>query len=166
MFPRRTLSILIPSALAIATFTVPAWSRVPGGEAHESPEPRLVLPGDRPIEPGTPIVLRWTAADSVSELEMLLSTDGGATYRQWISPRLDPATRAFCWTVPLGHGPLRVRIRYHRRGREIEGPPLELRTTDLPGSGARPLGLPPVTPVPSPRDEHRAQSRPAVPSPS
>jgi len=91
--------------------------------AHEA-EPRLILPGGCLVRAGEVVDLQWSAADSISELEILLSTDGGRHYSVCISPELDPSRCEFLWRVPpLRSGSLCLRIRYNRRGREIEGAP-------------------------------------------
>src|SRR5215813_3271044 len=73
------------------------------GVATASPtttEPRLMLPGWHTVRAGQLLALRWSPADSVSELEILLSTDGGRHYSHCISPRLDPRRCRFVWRVP------------------------------------------------------------------
>jgi hypothetical protein len=87
-------------------------------------EPSIDLPGDRIVRAGRWIDLQWSAADQVTELEILISTDGGRHYAVCISPRLDPGLHHFLWRVPCAtSGPLRMRIRFNRGGREIEGAP-------------------------------------------
>src|SRR5689334_11970857 len=66
---------------------------------HES-EPRLIVPAGSVVRAGQWIDLHWTAAESIVELEVLLSTDGGRTYSVCISPQMDPAQRHFVWQVP------------------------------------------------------------------
>jgi hypothetical protein len=113
------------------------------------PEPRLVLPGDRVVHAGQWIDLRWTPADSVSELEILLSLDGGRHYSLCVSPPLDPKRGCFSWHVPAIEGrALKMRIRFNRGGREIEGAPTApffVGGSDR--GGALPLGLPPLDPA-------------------
>jgi hypothetical protein len=115
-----------------------ARASVPEGDS----EPGLILPGSHAVLPGQVIVLEWTAAEHVQELEILLSLDGGRTYPRWISPQLRPQDRRFVWRVPLGLGPsVRMRIRFNRDGREIEGAPsAPLAIADL--RAPQPLGLP------------------------
>jgi hypothetical protein len=109
---------------------------------EEELEPQLILPGSHAVLPGQVIVLEWTAAEDVQELEILLSLDGGRTYPRWISPQLHPGDRRFVWRVPLDLGPsVRMRIRFNRGGREIEGAPsAPLAIADL--RAPQPLGLP------------------------
>jgi len=109
----------------------------------EPRQPALILPGGHAVRPGQLIDLRWSAADSISELEILLSTDGGRRYTRCISSQLDPARRQFLWRVPdLGAHALQLRIRFNRGGREIEGAPaaplIVTGATNVP----EPLGLP------------------------
>ena len=106
------------------------------------PAPELILRGSHAVLSGQVIVLEWTAAERVQELEILLSLDGGHTYPRWISPQLSPRARRFVWRVPLGLGPsVRMRIRFNRGGREIEGAPsAPLAIADL--RAPQPLGLP------------------------
>src|SRR5262245_10040399 len=59
------LAILLPLSYARA------------GEAEDEREPRLILEGGHPVQAGQVIVLEWTAAFEVEELEILLSLDGG-----------------------------------------------------------------------------------------
>src|SRR5437763_141636 len=94
------------------------------GRAHAGTRaPRLILPGDHAVRSGQLIELKWTPADSISELEILLSLDGGRHYTMCISPSLDPLRCRFVWRVPDVDAPLRMRIRFNRGGREIEGAP-------------------------------------------
>ena len=119
----------------------PAWA----DEREQEEGPRLILPGSLAVHPGQEIVLAWTSDDDVSELEILLSLDGGHTYPIWISPRLSPRDRRFVWRVPdSGGGSLRMRIRFNRGGREIEGAPTASLDV-VPAGTPEPLGLPPVS---------------------
>lgn len=127
--------------------------RAPGVRAETdrgADEPRLVVGGDLRIEPGRRIDLQWSATDDVRELEILLSTDGGATFTTCISPQLDPDRHHFEWRVPARlSGRLCLRIRFNRGGREIEGAPIRLDRSA--GDEALPLGLPaPEAPSRSP----------------
>jgi len=91
-------------------------------------DPRLRLPAGASVRPGEIVTFRWEPSDSsISELEILLSVDGGRWYTERISPRLDPRTGAYSWRVPnLGVARMRFRIRFNRGGREIEGEPSAL----------------------------------------
>src|SRR5216117_3562217 len=78
-------------------------------------QPRLILPGNRVVRAGQLIDLHWAPTDSVSELEILISLDGGRHYSLCISPRLDPTSCHYLWRVPnLGDTPLSMRIRFNR----------------------------------------------------
>jgi hypothetical protein len=114
------------------------------GEEREESEPRLFLPGGHVVRAGQWIDLRWTKADEIAELEILLSVDGGKHYTIWVSPRLDPDRCRYLWRVPaVGNAALSIRIRFNRGGREIEGAPTPLqlaRDEDQP----EPLALPPL----------------------
>jgi len=90
----RTLGIVACLALAL----------IGGGAASSEPreesEPELILPGGHVVRPGQWIELRWTKADEISELEILLSVDGGRHYSVCISPQLDPNRCSFLWRAP------------------------------------------------------------------
>jgi hypothetical protein len=93
-------------------------------EPHGVGGPRLILPGAHAVQTGQMVALRWSPADSISELEILLSVDGGRHYSRSISPSLDPKRCEFVWRVPdLGTAKVWLRIRFNRGGREIEGAP-------------------------------------------
>jgi hypothetical protein len=125
---------------------------------HES-EPRLIVPEGSVVRAGQWIDLHWTAAESIVELEVLLSTDGGRTYPVCISPRMDPEERHFVWQVPADAGAEpRLRIRYNRGGREIEGPPTRVLKRMAGGEQPEPLGLPIERAVPRP-ERSRAPDR-------
>jgi hypothetical protein len=150
---------MIAAALLLALTSSRSFAREPEGKS----EPELVMPGNRAVHAGELIELRWTAADAVSELEILLSLDGGRHYTLCISPQLDPRRCAFLWRVPeLGRGTLTMRIRFNRGGREIEGAP-SAPLVVTPGGDARaePLGLP-VTP--GERDSRPARDRGDAPT--
>jgi hypothetical protein len=113
-------------------------------ERRERSEPRLILPGSHEVQAGQLVALEWTAADDVTELEILLSLDGGRTYPIWVSPRLSPRNCRFVWRVPpCGGRSLRMRIRFQRDGREIEGAP-SASIAVAPAGAPQPLGLPPL----------------------
>jgi len=138
---------------------VPARAEEPGEERRARPE--LVLPGDHEVRPGEWIELRWTRAEAVSELEILLSTDGGRHYAVSISPPLDPKDCGFRWRVPQSaSGDLRMRIRFNRDGREIEGAPTApMRVTTSAPNRPQPLALPPVDGGSGTRDPRPAGER-------
>jgi hypothetical protein len=119
-------------------------SHAAAADPREKNEPKLILPGNRAVRAGQLIDLRWAPTDSVSELEILLSVDGGRHYSLCISPQLDPARCHFVWRVPnLGEAQLRMRIRFNRGGRETEGAPTAPLLLLESGSGqAEPLALP------------------------
>ncbi len=59
----------------------------------------------------------------VEELEILLSVDGGRTFPVRVSRELRPEARRVEWRVPnLPASEARMRVRYRRGGREIDGP--------------------------------------------
>jgi hypothetical protein len=142
-FPARCHALALACLLV---FAAPAFSHTAArANAGREPEPRLVLPGSRVVRPGQWIDLRWSAAGEIEEMEILLSVDGGRHYSECISPQLDPEARHFLWRVPENPGgDLRLRIRFNRAGREIEGAPTAALVV---GSGDRsrpePLALPP-----------------------
>ena len=140
--PLRVLGLLLALCLLPLSYAA-AFER----ERESGPE--LILPGSQTLQPGQVIVLEWTSVQEVEELEILLSLDGGRTYPIWISPELAPGDRRFVWHVPLGLGPsVRMRIRYNRGGREIEGAPTA--SLAVSEAQAQPLGLP-SPPESSPR---------------
>ena len=158
------LAVLAPLCACVLWFaSLPARAGEPDGESESGPE--LILPGDHVVQPGEWIELRWTRADQISELEILLSRDGGRNYSVCISPQLDPGLCRFRWRVPESGGDLRMRIRFNRNGREIEGAPTgPLRVAAGETDRPQPLGLPPVggrgaAREPRPAGE-RSQSRP------
>jgi len=132
--------------ILLGLFALPLWAAMPMAAVRPAAEPRLILPGDRTVRAGELIDLRWARADSVSELEILLSLDGGEHYSVCISPRLDPDRCNYVWRVPEPSGArLRLRIRFNRGGREIEGAPSEpLRLGANRRDQPEPLGLPPL----------------------
>lgn len=134
---------LLMAGLALGPLLAHAGAR----EEYEQreAEPMLILPGDHVVRPGEWIELRWTRADEISEMEILLSRDGGRSYAVCISPRLDPRRCGFRWRVPEAAGDLCMRIRFNRHGREIEGAPsAPLRIAGGESGPAQPLGLPPI----------------------
>ena|SRR5215831_16173545 len=137
-------------ALALVALALGPGAGLASEVARHETEPRLILPEGSVVSAGQWIDLRWTSAESITELEVLLSTDGGRTYSVCISPEMDPARRHFVWQVPADAGAEpRLRIRYNRGGREIEGPPTRaLRMTG--GERPEPLGLPIDNAVPRP----------------
>lgn len=141
MRPRRLAHPVLLGLLALPFSAAMAMAM-----SQPAAAPSLILPGDRVVRAGQLIALHWAPIDSVSELEILLSVDGGHHYSLCISPQLDPARCDYVWRVPdLGRARLRLRIRFNRGGREIEGPPsaplrLAIDRSDQP----EPLGLPPL----------------------
>lgn len=113
-------------------------------EPEAAAAPRLLLPGDHRVRPGQVVHLAWSAADSVSELEILLSVGGEHPFTTCVSPRLDPRRHGFDWRVPDFPGAeLRLRLRYNRGGREIDGLPGGALTVRFDtGEESAPAGLP------------------------
>lgn len=135
-------------------------------DAGRESGPQLILPGSHVVRPGQVIELRWEQADAISELEILLSVDGGRHYAVCISPQLDPAQCVYRWQVPrhLAIGTLRMRIRFNRGGREIEGGPAEpLSVAHVDPSIPEPLGLPPLA-NPGGRAPSPARDRGGIPA--
>lgn len=116
----RLLRFLIRVALTAASIAASVT------HAHaEGHDPCLRLPVSAGVRPGDLVTFHWERSDtSISELEILLSLDGGRRYTECVSPRLDPRTGEYLWRVPnLGVARMRFRIRFNRGGREIEGEP-------------------------------------------
>ena len=155
--PARRLLLAVCLSVAI-----PALASASGSAEHG---PRLVLPGEQVVRPGEWLEVSWTAADSVLELELLVSVDGGRHYLECTPPMFDPRSGHLRWRVPDARGPeLRLRIRYNRAGREIEGAPS--RALGLAGSApagaSPPLGLP--APPAAAADVASRGPRPQVPA--
>ena len=147
--PRHTARGALIAALLFGGIACTGfWTPVAASEhwIESEGEPVLILPGDHMVRPGQWVDLRWTPADRIAELEILLSLDGGRHYSVCISPQLDPRHCRFVWRVPDRPGQsLRMRIRFNRDGREIEGAPsgplvVSAGTREQP----EPLGLPPM----------------------
>lgn len=150
--------VALAAAVSLAGLVVAAPARARPEPESESPRLRLAI--DHPARPGEKIALHWEGADeSIRELEILMSVDGGMTYEICISPSMDPATGSYVWTVPdLGVGHAWLRIRYNRDGREIEGEPTHL-TTFL----RRGLDLPEASMIPRGTESERERERERAP---
>jgi hypothetical protein len=73
--------------------------------------PVLELPSDLVLHAGERFEIRWSGSGpGVDELEILLSIDGGRRFALRVSPELD-----------LSSANARLRLRFHRGGREIDG---------------------------------------------
>jgi hypothetical protein len=74
---------------------------------------------------GESVEIRWSPLpDDVEEMELLLLIDGTDTFALRLTPQVDPRTGSFRWDVPrVAAAAARLRIRYGRDGREIEGEP-------------------------------------------
>jgi hypothetical protein len=122
---RRALGAIALSLVIAVSFALPCRARPLAQAAEPGPinGPRLVLPAASEFRAGDTIEVRWDAVDpSLDELELLLSLDGGRHYTLRISPELDPDHAAFRWRVPnLASGEARLRLRFHRDGRECDG---------------------------------------------
>jgi hypothetical protein len=146
--PRRSipgLRSLVCCGLAAALLSTAAAA----SERREEAGPRLNLPGGHVVHPGESIRLCWGEADGITEMEILLSVDGGRHYSVCISPQLDPVRREFIWRVPDdAPGALRMRIRFNRNGHEIEGAPTTPLVVATADGQPAPLGLPAAGDVP------------------
>jgi hypothetical protein len=91
--------------------------------AGPAPGPRLRVSSRGPVHAGDRIEFAFEGdMRGVDEFEILLSTDGGRTYPIRITEELNPATRRLTWRVPrMPCSELRLRVQFHRDGREIEG---------------------------------------------
>ena len=122
---KRALHTIALSLVIAVSLAVPCRARPLAEAAEPGPiaGPRLVLPAASEFRAGDIIEVRWAAVDpSIDELELLLSLDGGRHYTLRISPELAPDHRAFRWRVPnLASGDARLRLRFHRDGRECNG---------------------------------------------
>jgi hypothetical protein len=84
------------------------------------------------LTPGELVEVRWEALPSeVDELELLLEVDARADVRVRLTPQLAAATSSYLWRVPnLPGDRARLRVRFGRRGEEIEcepGAPFAIR---------------------------------------
>ena len=125
MRARRQPSARLLRTLARVAFTAAFIAASVTHARAQGHDPRLRLPASAAVRPGDLVTLQWEcSAESISELEILLSIDGGRHYTECVSPRLDPRTGRYCWRVPnLGVARMRFRIRFNRGGQEIEGEP-------------------------------------------
>jgi hypothetical protein len=85
--------------------------------------PALELPPDLVLHAGERFEIRWSGSGlSLDELEILLSIDGGRRFALRVSPELDARSGRYLWRAPdLSSANARLRIRFHRGGREIDG---------------------------------------------
>jgi len=85
--------------------------------------PALELPSDLVLHAGECFEIRWSVpGPSVDELEILLSIDGGRRFALRVSPELDARSGRYLWRAPdLSSADARLRLRFHRDGREIDG---------------------------------------------
>jgi hypothetical protein len=76
---------------------------------------------------GEIVVLRWEGLPAgVEELELLLSSDGGRTFPQRISPEMEGRERWYAWRVPpIATSAARLRVRARVDDREVDFPPGE-----------------------------------------
>ncbi len=141
---------LLAAVLVALPWAAPARASE-AGDRERALEPRLILPGAHAVRAGQLVALRWSPADSIRELEILVSVDGGRSFLRCISPSLDPGRREFVWRVPdLGSPSVWLRIRFNRGGREIEGAPTAPLTVLAGGSDdPEPLALPPLDAAPA-----------------
>jgi hypothetical protein len=139
-----SLAALLACLLPVVAFPAPSPAKAGKPDDERGSRPELILPGDHEVRPAEWIELRWTRTEAVTELEILLSLDGGRHFDVCISPQLDPGRCGFRWQVPQNAaGDLRMRIRFNRDGREIEGAPTApLKVTANGPDPPQPLGLP------------------------
>jgi hypothetical protein len=85
--------------------------------------PVLELPSDLVLHAGERFEIRWSGSGpGVDELEILLSIDGGRRFALRVSPELDARSGRYLWRAPdLSSANARLRLRFHRGGREIDG---------------------------------------------
>ena len=106
--PLIALATLILASPAAATAT-----DVPARISSPPPGARLV--------PGAAVAVEWAMADgagSFDEMELLLSLDGGATYRLRVTREIPPGAQSLLWRVPqLPTGGARLALRVGSRGR-------------------------------------------------
>jgi len=121
--------------------------------ATQPPGPRVHVSSRGPVHPGDRIEFVFEGdMRGVDEFEILLSKDGGRTYPERISEELSPATRRWFWQVPrLPCKEIRLRVQFHRDGREIEGEesvslPLIADRGEEDGRDAMPLAVEPEGP--------------------
>jgi hypothetical protein len=81
-------------AQSITLFVLPA-------EGQEAPAVRVTSPnGGERFRAGTTVTISWTAEGNVASQDILLSSDGGATYATTIAAGLAGTARGFSWAIP------------------------------------------------------------------
>ena len=123
MLDRRTILPGGSGVLLAAMLWIAAPGSARAASADDGAAPRLVMPDLASVRPGETVRIQWTQAGSaVDELELQLSLDGGRHFTLRISPELDARAGEFLWRVPnLASAEARVRLRFQRDGREVEG---------------------------------------------
>jgi len=119
-------------------------------------EPVIALSSGLVLHAGERLEIRWSVSEtSVDELEILLSIDGGRSFPLRVSPELDARAGRYVWRVPkLSSADARMRLRYHRDGREIDGAS-SAPFTLIASEGAEGPG----SPAPEPGSSARAGNR-------
>ncbi len=81
----------------------------------------MPLGGDRALQPGEVVEVRWAGAPwGVEEMELLLSVDGGRHFGVRITPDLEADRRVYTWRVPpFRSDDARLAIRVDLAGREV-----------------------------------------------
>ena len=131
--PARSLSACAAIALLLALAPGPgarpvkaAVVPVTGAPIADAQDraPALELPADLVLHGGERFEIRWSqSGPAVDELEILLSIDGGRRFALRVSPELDARSGRYLWSVPdLASADARLRVRFDRGGREIDGP--------------------------------------------
>jgi hypothetical protein len=110
------------SAQAVAAERANSAQPLAGGRV-DTPAPALETGIRESVRAGERIDLKWTGIDaSIEELEIQLSVDGGRHFTLRVTPELDARAGHFVWRVPnLATADARLRVRFNRGGREIEG---------------------------------------------
>jgi hypothetical protein len=131
------------------------------------------------------VEIRWSPLpEDVEEMEVLLSVDGRDAVSIRLTPQIDPRAGSTLWDVPrIAVTAARLRIRYGRNGREVDGEPGEPFSISVsPGFGMATLlhrdgelWIAPDDSLPSPAcglsgpvtiECRQERDRPALPRPS
>ncbi len=118
--PRTPPSLSAAASLAVLLL-IPAVPRAAVAEPARA-EPRLRIATTGVVHAGDVIEIAFEGdVEEVREFEILMSLDGGHHYKMQITPELNAYTPRFFWRVPDVECPeLRLKLRYHRDGRERE----------------------------------------------
>ena len=124
--PARLSSLVRPVIVVLTLALGAGWTARDASAGRALPQlraPEIELPEALTLHAGQRFEIRWsTPDDGVEELEILLSIDGGRHFPLRVSPELDAREGRYVWRVPsLSSADARLRLRYNRDGREMDG---------------------------------------------